>query len=242
MKKKVLMILCLIFAMVGIGSGHWYRRPNNVVYSGTIEATQVDISTQLSSPVSAVMVQEGQEVEEGSLLLLLACEDLKVALEQVKRDWDRAQKLQHDGSISQESYEHAQSKFEEMRVKSSWCEIHSPLKGHIISIYREKGELVLPGQKLLTIADLTQLWSYIYIAAPEMKFASIGKELDAYLPQFDKKIKVTIIHINAQAEFTPKNVQTREERERLVYGIKVQLATSDLKIYPGMSLEVSFEK
>ncbi len=81
----------------------------------------------------------------------------------------------------------------------------------------------MPGQKLLTLADLNKLWSYIYLSAPDMKRIQLGQELEAYLPQLDQKVKVKVIVINAEAEFTPKNVQTREERDRLVYGVKVQL-------------------
>ncbi|MBF0311970.1 MAG: efflux RND transporter periplasmic adaptor subunit [Oligoflexia bacterium] len=240
MKKKILVLIAILLLLGGSFRLYQHRLERGV-YAGTIEATLVDISAQVSSRVSEVLVKEGQNVEEGAPLFKLACEDLKVSLEQAKRDWERAQKLRREGSISQESYEHAQNRFQELQVKNSWCDIPSPLKGTVLATYREKGELVLPGQKLLTIADLNDLWCYIYLSASEMKLVNLGKKLTAYLPQFAQSITVKVIHINAQAEFTPKNVQTSEERERLVYGVKVQLDKSDLHLYPGMNLEVKIE-
>ncbi|MBF0300193.1 MAG: efflux RND transporter periplasmic adaptor subunit [Oligoflexia bacterium] len=242
MIKKIL-IICVFITLLSIGGMRIYQNMlQDGVYSGTIEATLIDISAQVSSTVSQVLVKEGENVDLNVPLVKLKCEDIFVSLDQAQKDWVRAQKLRREGSLSQENFEHSQSKFQELQVRKSWCDISSPIKGTIIAVYKEKGELVLPGQKLLTIADLNELWCYIYLAAKEIKLVSLGKELTAYLPQFDKNIKIKVIHINPQAEFTPKNVQTREERERLVYGVKVLLEKSDLKTYPGMNLEVKLGK
>ena len=62
-----------------------------------------------------------------------------------------------------------------------------------------------------------------------------------YLPEADKTFEGVISTINDEAEFTPKNVQTRKERERLVYGVKTRFVNDEnLTLKPGMTLEVSF--
>lgn len=242
MKKKIIVGAVLTLLLAG-GAWRFYQHTiMQNVYSGTVEATTVDISSQVSSKIEEYVAKEGQEVEASRLLVRLSCEDIKISHAQAERDWNRSQKLRKEGSLSQENYEHALSRYEDLKVKKSWCEISSPLRGTVLYTFKEKGELVLPGQKLLSIADLTDLWSYIYVAASQMKQVQLGQELEAYLPQLDEKITVKVIHINAQAEFTPKNIQTREERERLVYGVKVSFSNKDKKIYPGMHLEVKIHE
>lgn len=241
MKKKIVFLVVIIVLLSGGIYKFYQAKFAPAIYSGTIEATLVDISAQISSRVDAYNIKEGQQVEENQSLVQLSCEDVRISLDLANKDWIRAQKLRKEGSVSQESFEHTQNRFEDLRIKKSWCEINSPLKGTILHTYKEKGEFAMIGQKLLTIADLTKLWSYIYLSAADMKRVQLGKEFNAYLPQLDQKIKVKVIVINAEAEFTPKNIQTREERERLVYGVKVELLGDVKKIFPGMNLEVELD-
>ena len=71
----------------------------------------------------------------------------------------------------------------------------------------------------------------------------VGDCIKCYLPELPEKIIIgKIIKINEEAEFTPKNVQTREERTRLVYGVKVRFANDDMLLKSGMVLETAFEQ
>lgn len=241
-KKKIIVIAVLTLLLGGGGFRIYQHKMMENVYSGTVEATTIDLSSQVSSRVEDYLAKEGDEIEEGKLVVRLQCEDIKISHTQAERDYLRSQKLRKEGSVSQENFEHALSRYEDLKVKKNWCEITAPHRGTILYTFKEKGELVLPGQKLLSLADLSDLWSYIYISAPLMAKVHLGQELEAFLPQLDQKITVKVIHINAQAEFTPKNVQTREERERLVYGIKVSFPNTEKKIYPGMNLEVKLHE
>lgn len=243
MKKKKIIIAAVLTLLLGGGGLRIYQhKMMENVYSGTVEATTIDLSSQVSSRVEDYLAKEGEDIEEGKLVVRLQCEDIKISYTQAERDYLRSQKLRKEGSVSQENFEHALSRYEDFKVKKSWCEITAPHRGTILYTFKEKGELVLPGQKLLSLADLSDLWSYIYISAPEMGKVHLGQELEAYLPQLDQKLTVKVIHINAQAEFTPKNIQTREERERLVYGVKVSFTNTEKKIYPGMHIEVKLHE
>jgi HlyD family secretion protein len=72
---------------------------------------------------------------------------------------------------------------------------------------------------------------------------SNGQKLKAMLPELPgKSFEGKITHINDQAEFTPKNVQTQKERSNLVYAVKVTFANPDGVLKPGMTLEVSIPK
>jgi HlyD family secretion protein len=68
---------------------------------------------------------------------------------------------------------------------------------------------------------------------------SLGLSVDGFIPESKmKKIPGKIVHIKDEAEFTPRNVQTRKERTRLVYGVKVEFENSDGFLKPGMTIEI----
>lgn len=131
---------------------------------------------------------------------------------------------------------------DDAKVRVDWCTITSPITGNVLNRYHEPGELVMPGSKLFTLANIKDIWAYIYIPQPIVAKLKPGMVLNGYLPEMgDKLFKGKILKINDEAEFTPKNVQTRNERERLVFGVKVSfLGFNESEILkPGMTIEIN---
>ena len=130
---------------------------------------------------------------------------------------------------------------EEADIRLSWCSLNSPLSGSVLSRYHEPGEWVSPGVKILTLADTKDIWAYIYVPQTLLAKLSLGMKVKAFLPEMNlKSFEGKIVKISEEAEFTPKNVQTREERSRLVFAIKVNFKESNTEdiLKPGMTLEV----
>jgi HlyD family secretion protein len=153
-------------------------------------------------------------------------------------DFVRAEELYKVGSMPKETYEHTKNKKDDAALKYSWCNITAPTKGIVLDTYKEMGEWVSPGVKLLTISDLSSVWAYVYVPQTMLAKLSLGMKVKAYLPELDmKEFDGAITKINSEAEFTPKNVQTREERTRLVYGIKITFQNDKEILKPGMSIE-----
>lgn len=120
-----------------------------------------------------------------------------------------------------------------------------PLDGKVLTRYHEPGEWMQPGTKILTLANIQDIWAFIYVPQPEVAKLSYGMKLKGYIPELnDRMFEGRIIKISDEAEFTPKNVQTREERQRLVYGIKVSFlgVNQDEILKPGMTIEVELPK
>ncbi len=123
-----------------------------------------------------------------------------------------------------------------------WCDIRSPISGTIITKFKEEGEFVAPGVNIVSIANTENIWAYFYVEHNLINKLKIGDILKCYLPELPGKVFLgRIVKINEEAEFTPKNIQTREERTRLVYGIKVRFNNKDHILKSGMVLETSFE-
>jgi HlyD family secretion protein len=130
-------------------------------------------------------------------------------------------------------------------VRMSWCRVQSPIDGTVLSRYHEPGEWVAPGTKMLTLANIKNIWAYIYVPQPAVARLKPGQKLVGRLPEMPgRDFAGTILKINDEAEFTPKNVQTRGERERLVFGVKVSFlgVNDDETLKPGMTIEIELPK
>jgi HlyD family secretion protein len=211
------------------------------LYAGTLEATKVDLSARISSAISEVNVQEGDHIAEKQELVRLACEDIKVASQLANENYKRTLGLYRADTASQETMDQIRNKKQDTDVRLEWCSVLSPISGTVLSRYHEPGEWVNPGTKLLTLANIRDIWAYIYVPQPEVSRLKVGMVLKGYLPELhDSEFDGKIIKINDEAEFTPKNVQTRAERERLVFGVKVSFLGQNEKeiLKPGMTIEV----
>lgn len=216
--------------------------PAPFLYAGTLEATKVDLSARLSSTIAAVVPQEGDAVVKDAVLVRLTCDDTKIAADLAGVNFRRSTRLFKAGTLSPDAMDQVRSRKEESDVRLGWCEVRSPIDGTVLSRYREPGELVGPGSKLLTLANIKDIWAYIYVPQPEVSRLKAGQTLVGRLPELPgREFRGRILKINEEAEFTPKNVQTRSERQRLVFGVKVGFlgANDDETLKPGMTIEVS---
>ncbi|MEI7530157.1 MAG: efflux RND transporter periplasmic adaptor subunit, partial [Elusimicrobiota bacterium] len=150
-----------------------------------------------------------------------------------------AEKLYKGGSLSEENYDRLKYKRDDSALKLDWCAVKSPVNGRLLYSYREKGELVAPGVKLATVADLSEVWAYVYVPHDLLAKLSAGMDVKGFLPEAgDREFPGRISVIYPEAEFTPKNVQTRKERTRLVFAVKVTFPNPDETLKPGMTIEV----
>ncbi len=114
--------------------------------------------------------------------------------------------------------------------------VRSPLAGVVTEKMAEAGELLQPGAPLCVIADLGDAWLTIYVAEPDLAKIRIGQEAEVRTDDGQTR-SGHLAFIASKAEFTPKNVQTRDERVKLVYRVKVALENKDGLFKPGMPAE-----
>lgn len=207
-------------------------------YAGTLETTKVIISARVSSDISEFNVAEGDTVSSGQTLLTMTCDAYKILAQQIDNDYARADALVAKGHMSQAEYDVVARNKRDNDLKLSWCNVTSPIDGMVITKFREVGEIVAPGTTLVSLANPYDIWAYFYVPYDMLHKLNVGDDVVGTLPEANgKKFAGKIIKINEQAEFTPKNVQTREERTRLVYGVKVKFENPDLTLKSGMTIE-----
>lgn len=120
--------------------------------------------------------------------------------------------------------------------------IASPIKGTVLTKYAEAGEYAAPGRALFKVANIEEMKLRAYVTADQLTGIQIGQQVKVYADQGKsdrKEYTGTIAWISDKAEFTPKTIQTRDERANLVYAVKVAVRNDGL-IKKGMYGEVKF--
>lgn len=121
------------------------------------------------------------------------------------------------------------------------CKIISPIEGTVLLKYAEAGELAMPGKALFKIADTNHMILRAYITNEQMTKAKVGQtvKVSIVFGERSKTYQGTVAWISNKAEFTPKTIQTKDERANLVYAVKINVKNDGyLKI--GMYGDVKF--
>ncbi len=114
--------------------------------------------------------------------------------------------------------------------------IVSPIAGTITARPVERGELLGPGAVVAVVTDLEHAWLTAWVPEPDLGRLRLGQEADVFTDGGERRTG-RLTFVASQAEFTPKNVQTRDERVKLVYKVKISLDNGDGLFKPGMPAE-----
>lgn len=120
-------------------------------------------------------------------------------------------------------------------ASAAQTKIFAPSRGRVLLRNVEPGELVTPGLPIIRLANLQTVWIRVYIPETQIGRILIGQRADVITDAFpDRRFPGRVIEIAQQPEFTPKNVQTKEERVKLVYGVKIEVDNPEGILKPGM--------
>jgi HlyD family secretion protein len=112
----------------------------------------------------------------------------------------------------------------------------SPVSGFVTAKLADAGEVIARGTPIVTITDLDHAWANVYVDEPLVPQLKLGQPV-TLITDAGQRVQGTITFISPKAEFTPRNVQTAEERTKLVYRIKVTTENRDGILKPGMPVE-----
>ena len=184
----------------------------------------------------------------------------KKSYETAKQNYKRIKSLYKKDSVSKSRLDEIENKFVSARSKFQIadanlnkikkeieilkkqignCSVESPVEGTITEKIYEKGELATKGAILYTISDLKNLKVYIYVPEKDLRKLKIGKKVKVYSDTYpDRGFVGKIYHIAEEAEFTPKNVQTKEDRMKQVFKVKIRVENKNEILKPGMPCDV----
>jgi len=134
----------------------------------------------------------------------------------------------------------AEAALAETRLR--YATLRAPIEGVVLSRNIEKGESVVPGNPVASLADLSTVQVRFFAEEPDLGRLSVGIQIFLRSDSFEgETFSGTLTFLSDRAEFTPKMVLTREERTRLVYMAKASFENPDLKLKPGMPVDIFLE-
>jgi HlyD family secretion protein len=143
-------------------------------------------------------------------------------------------------AVAQTQVKQAQDALAVLRVQAANLTITSPTDGIVAQRVAHVGELATPGGALLTITQLDPVQLTIYVPETRLGQIKLGDQIGVQVDSFPNKVFTgKVIFIAPQAEFTPRNVQTKDERVNTVFAVKLQLANPDSALKPGMPADAT---
>lgn len=119
--------------------------------------------------------------------------------------------------------------------------VEAPVSGVVLQRLLQVGELASPGAPIFTMANLDEVTLTVYVPEAELGRVSLGQEAEVLVDAYDQGFPGEVVHIASKAEFTPKNVQTQEERVHMVFAVKIHLDNPDHLLKPGMPADAIFK-
>jgi len=113
-------------------------------------------------------------------------------------------------------------------------EVRAPFAGTVTHRVAEVGEVVSPGTPIATLADLSRATLTIYVSGKDLSRVRLGQAVQVRVDGDPRAFEGQISYISPNAEFTPRNIQTKDERVQLVYAVKVALPNREGVFKPGM--------
>ncbi len=248
-----------------------------ITASGTIEVTEVEISSKLAGQIEIFTKEEGDTVSKEELLAELEHKELsaqlrvaeattkvteaqiaqaRTNLKNFEDNLRRIKELFKSGAATQQQLDDIESKTEAARdqvrslgysreqaqaqknlilIQIDNAKIFAPISGRVIKKTAEMGETVFPGVPLLTLADLSKVTLKIYLKETEVGRVRLGQAVKVKVDAYPKEsFEGKISYVSPSAEFTPKNIQTKDERVKLVFAVKIIIPNPKELLKPGL--------
>ncbi len=137
--------------------------------------------------------------------------------------------------LAESQVEQAQASLEVIKVQTSKLSSSSPISGVVAAKNAEVGEIAKPGAPILTITELDKVTLTAYVPESKIGLVKLGQKVLVSVDSYpDENFSGKVVYISPQAQFTPRNVQLKEEREKTVFAVKIGLDNPDQKMKPGM--------
>jgi HlyD family secretion protein len=222
--------------------------------SGTIEVTEIEISSKVAGRVVSLPVGEGSVVRKDDLVVKLNYDELSAQrssaeanLVNAQKNLERMRQLFKKGVISDRELENAEMADKVSRANVNLVSatigsavIYSPIDGVVLEKNLEIGEMAFPGSAILTLADLKKPWINIYIDEKKLGVVKLGQKAYIKVDSLpDKKFPGVVTFISHKAEFTPRTIQTKDERVNLMYAVKIAIENPEMELKPGMPADAT---
>lgn len=251
--RKRLIPIVLVAVLAGVGAWYWFSGRTTdttgaVVASGTIDAVQAQVTALVGGRVTSATLAEGAEVAGGAVLYRIDDSALKLQVDQAaagvaaaKAAYDQAvadKKSSADIAAAKAAWDQALAAEKIARIQLGYATVNAPATGTVTSVAVRVGETASPGRTLATITETGAL--YVRTFVPETRIGDIAVGDSAKLvTDAGKSVDAKVTFIASSAQFTPSNVETKDQRAKLVYEVRLEPVSAE-GLTPGMPVTVTF--
>jgi HlyD family secretion protein len=158
-----------------------------------------------------------------------------VGMAQAQLDGLKAGATAEEIAIAEAQVEQAQAALAKLTVQRDKQTISAPVGGVVLEVNTHEGELAIPGGTMLTLGHLDQVTLTVYVPENRLGQVKIRQAVAVSVDSFPgRTFEGTVVRIADEAEFTPRNVQTQEERVNMVFAVEVCIPNSDHALKPGL--------
>jgi len=251
-KKKIIIPVLIVVIAAAVTAVLLLRNgndPNLITGSGTIEATEVDVSPRISGDITAINFDEGDAVKTGDLMIEISANELlaqrmgaEALFTNAQANLGRVRSLYNAGGVSKMDLDNADTAYRGAKSQLDFIDatlansaLYAPMDAVVLTKNFEVGEVAFPGSPILTLADLSKVWIKIYVGEPVVGLIKTGDTATVNVDTWPgRAFPGTVVLISDEPEFTPKTVQTKEERTKLVFAVKIDLDNPEGLLKPGM--------
>jgi HlyD family secretion protein len=217
--------------------------------SGTIEADQIAVTPQTSGRVVVAPAQEGAAVTKGSVLYRLDPSLLRLQVSQAQAGVNAARanylhvrkdsgSTKADKASAKAQYQQALDARRMAQVQLGFATIKSPIDGVLSNLAVRAGENAVPGNTLAIVSDISRLYVTIYVPENRIGDVKIGQMGVLTTDSTPRPYAARVTYVSPQAEFTPASIETKDQRVKLVFQVKLDITDADASLKPGMPADV----
>lgn len=217
--------------------------------ASAVRSNRPDIGKQIASVKEQIVKQQTERVRVENLLKAQAAtrkqlDDIVSAIAVLETQLAALQSSLQNNALSIDAQSSAiDIQIAQVEDKLSKCVISTPISGMVLAKYAEAGELAVVGKPLFKIADTKRLFLRAYLTLSQLSEVQLGQAVKVYADfggDNRREYAGTVTWISEKSEFTPKNIQTKDDRQNLVYAIKVSI-TNDGAVKIGMYGELKID-
>jgi len=136
----------------------------------------------------------------------------------------------------------AAAQVDQIAKKIRDCTLRAPVAGTVTLRVVEPGEFVVSSARVVRLTSLDEVDLTIYVPENQLGFVRLGQSAKIFIDTYENRdFEGRVVHISDIAEFTPKNVQTKEERAKLVFGVKIKARNPDGALKPGLPADARID-
>jgi multidrug resistance efflux pump len=184
-----------------------------------------------------IAYQAQAHAAEGNWRVAVAAERVR----QAELDDLLAGTTQQEGAVAEARLRLAQAQLKLAQTQLERLTLRAPATGTVVERMVNPGEMAMPGMTLLTVADLSQVYVLVYVPEPRVGEVALGQAVMVSVDSFPgRSFDGRVVHIADQAQYTPRNVATKDERMNTVYAVKIRLPNAEGMLKPGMAADATF--